>query len=102
MPDVRTPTAIEPALRPGAASDAARRAILERVRAAVSRTPPDVPLAYRRSGETSRSALLRLLSERIVEYRGEVHRATESSIAQVVDDCCAAHGLRRLVAPAEL
>jgi L-lactate dehydrogenase complex protein LldG len=78
----------------------ARTEILGRI-AAVSRRPaPPVTRAYRRNGTLTPGARVELFCERVAEYRAEVRRA--ASVAEAVDETCAALGLQRLGIPSGL
>src|SRR5215467_5753133 len=70
---------------PGAAMNA-RDEVLARIRSAIGDSPavPVVPRAYRRTGELSETALLELLTERLVDYKATVHRCSPASLATVI------------------
>lgn len=85
----------------------ARAEVLARVRAALGPdlAVPEVPRAYRRTGEHPPGAapLLALFEERVVDYRAGVDRCTDEELPAALGrllDRLAPHG--RLVVPADL
>jgi L-lactate dehydrogenase complex protein LldG len=85
-------------------SDAAREAVLGRVRAALGGGPPSavtIPRAYRQAGAPGAGAaaadLVDRFCERVAEYRARVHRAAASDLDAVV---AALLGRGRVLVPA--
>ena len=87
----------------------ARRAILERVRAALGDVPPgetpdDVRVArdYLRADPSSAEERIARFVERVSEYRAKVHRVQEHALPGSIASICASRGIRRLVAPTDV
>jgi L-lactate dehydrogenase complex protein LldG len=85
----------------------AREEILARLRIALRDVPADeavddapVPRDYRTSGGVRKTSLLRLLTERLVDYRATVHRCKEGNLADTVGKVLAEPGT--LVVPEDL
>ena len=80
----------------------AREEILERIRQAVGGAPPvdAVPRAYARSRPSS--DLVGHFAERVTDYRAVVERMGPAALPAAVAGVCAAHGVRRLVVPADV
>jgi L-lactate dehydrogenase complex protein LldG len=82
----------------------AREEILTRVSTALrdGASPPPVSRNYRTSGQPSSldpEELLELLTDRLVDYRALVRRATTSLVAEVVIAALTERGARRIVVP---
>ncbi len=89
--------------------NAAREAILQRIRAAVRDVPPneqpqDVVVArdYRLSGAAPHEEVVERFIERVAEYKVTVQRVEEASLPQAIATACTARSIRRLVIPADL
>jgi L-lactate dehydrogenase complex protein LldG len=87
----------------------AREDILRRVRSALRDVPPDerpadvaVERGYRRGTGLSADAVLALFAERVADYRAEVHLVAAADLPAALAAACERHGVRRLVAPADL
>jgi len=84
-------------------SDAAREAILARIRdalAGATETPP-APRAYRHEDARDRAAILDELVDRLVDYKARVTRIPPQDVPAAIADACAAYGIGRLVIPAD-
>ena len=79
---------------------AAKAEILARIRAVDRGAPPAVPREYRRTGELGPAARVALFSERVADYRAEVHRIGSGSVAEAVAAVCLERGVTRLGVPA--
>lgn len=89
--------------------NAAREAMLGRIRAALGDVPPgeapgDVPVArdYRRAGELSAADRLARFADRVRDYNAEVVVTDSAGLPAALDDACVAMGLVRVAVPAEL
>jgi L-lactate dehydrogenase complex protein LldG len=89
--------------------NAAREAILQRIRAALhdvpaNEQPEDVAVArdYRHSGTAAREEVVAQFIERVADYKVLVRRVEEASLPQAISAACAERGVRRLVIPADL
>ncbi|MDP9407205.1 MAG: lactate utilization protein C [Actinomycetota bacterium] len=84
----------------------ARTEVLDRIRTALagSPLPPPVPRAYRTRGEhdPGSSELLDLLTDRLVDYKASVRRASPEQVPAVITELLALRGARRVVVPAGL
>jgi L-lactate dehydrogenase complex protein LldG len=85
----------------------AREEILSRLRIALRDVPDDegvedapVPRAYRRTGGIRRPSLLKLLTERLVDYQATVHRCKPDALPATVAEVLAGRG--SLVVPTDL
>jgi L-lactate dehydrogenase complex protein LldG len=91
-------------------SEAAREAILGRIRAATRDVPPgdpeawDGPVEYRRSLDGERPSIVALFCSRVADYRAQVLRcdADEDAIADAVGQAAAEHDARRLLLPHDI
>jgi L-lactate dehydrogenase complex protein LldG len=79
----------------------AREEILGRIRSALADAPPreapTVPRNYARS--RPREDLLEHFVERVADYRAEVERVTQASLAEAVAAACARYQVRSLLVP---
>lgn len=82
-------------------ADAAREAILARIRAAVGGAPDlePTPRAYRVRGDRPRDALLDLFVERLEDYRVIVHRCAATDAGERIAEILRARGAERIVIP---
>src|SRR5438445_296212 len=85
----------------------AREEILARLRIALRDVPTDealddapVPRDYRTSGGIRKTSLLKMLTERLVDYKATVHRCKEEKLPATVAGLL--EGQERLVIPADL
>jgi L-lactate dehydrogenase complex protein LldG len=80
------------------AVSASREAILGRIRSAVADAPESLGIArtYRRHGTLERAARLDLLSERIADYRADVHRVAAADLRTAIWDVFAKRAARRI------
>jgi L-lactate dehydrogenase complex protein LldG len=79
----------------------ARDEILGRVRRALTvRDGVEVPRAYRRISHEPRATIVERFCERVADYEATVQRV--DSVAAAVAELCNAHGIDRLVTPADL
>jgi L-lactate dehydrogenase complex protein LldG len=91
-------------------SEAARRAILGRIRSATGDVPPGEPVAwvgppgYRRGLGLERDALVELFARRVADYRATVVRCAghDQAIAQALAAAAAEQGAETLVVPHDL
>lgn len=97
------------AITRGAIADAAKVAMLGRIRQALADVPTAerphhvrVTRAYRTVDGAPRAELLDRFVERLVDYRAAVHRVSEERLPRVIRDACRARGVRRLVVPDDL
>jgi L-lactate dehydrogenase complex protein LldG len=89
--------------------NAAREAILQRIRAALhdvpaTEKPEDVPVArdYRHSDTEAREEVIAQFIERVADYKVLVRRVEEAALPQAIAAACAARGVKRLVIPTDL
>ncbi len=78
----------------------AREEVLERVRAAIAGAPPPAPAVrdYSTGPSTlSRSELVELLADRLVNYKAVVHRADADGVSAAVTAAARARGASRVV-----
>ncbi|MEU8563682.1 LUD domain-containing protein [Streptomyces cyaneofuscatus] len=81
----------------------ARETVLGRVRDALVPTPATVvPRAYRTGRALPDPERLALFTDRLLDYRAEVHPCTADRTAQVVAEVLRDHGARRIGVPAGL
>jgi L-lactate dehydrogenase complex protein LldG len=87
----------------------AQHDILRRIKLALrdipaSERPEDVPIArdYRQAGTSSHAELIERFIDRLIDYKAKVARVGEAQLGQAIASACAARGVRRLVAPADL
>ena len=66
--------------------------------------PNDVPVVreYRQLGSATAAELITRFTERLVDYKAKVRRVTAAELPSAIAAACAARGVRRLVAPADL
>ncbi|HEU5102125.1 MAG TPA: LUD domain-containing protein [Roseiflexaceae bacterium] len=66
--------------------------------------PEDVPVIreYRQAGASAREELVERFADRLVDYKAKVARVAEAALPGAIAAACAARGVRRLVAPADL
>jgi L-lactate dehydrogenase complex protein LldG len=88
---------------------AARDEVLRRIKSALrdvpaGERPDDVPIAceYRQAGAAPRAELVERFAERVAEYKARVQRIAPAELPGAIAAACAARGVRRLVAPADL
>jgi L-lactate dehydrogenase complex protein LldG len=88
---------------------AAREEILHRVRMALRDVPAGedptaivVEHGYRRADATPHHQLVEQFAERVAEYKAIVRRVAAAELPATIAASCAARGVRRLVAPADL
>ncbi len=69
-----------------------------------SERPDDVPVAreYRQAGSASQADLIERFTDRLVDYKAKVARVGEDQLGGAITVACAARGVRRLIAPADL
>lgn len=69
-----------------------------------SERPNDVPVVreYRQLGSATAAELITRFTERLVDYKAKVRRVTAAELPSAIAAACAARGVRRLVAPADL
>jgi len=69
-----------------------------------SERPDDVPFAreYHRAGSASQADLIERFTDRLVDYKAKVARVGEDQLGGAITVACAARGVRRLIAPADL
>lgn len=88
------------------ATDSARAAILERIRAAISSDHTKACSAdyeaiareYQQSAELDRTALLNVFVERLREYDAQVHEATPASMSAVIRNVFTTHQQQFIIA----
>jgi L-lactate dehydrogenase complex protein LldG len=87
----------------------ARDEVLRRIKSALqdvptNERPDDVPVAreYRQAGASARDELIERFTDRLVDYKARVQRVTEGELRGAIAAACAARGVRRLAAPADL
>lgn len=81
----------------------AREAVLERVRAAISRADASsVDRAYRRDGNRTHDDVVDLFCERVADYRADVHRTSANGVGASVTAILASAGARSVAVPAGL
>ena len=83
--------------------------ILRRIKTAlqdvpVRERPDDVPVAreYRQAGTATRTELIERFTDRLVDYKAKVALVEEGQLGSAITAACAARGVRRLIAPADL
>lgn len=66
--------------------------------------PDDVPVAreYRQAGTATQSELIERFTDRLVDYKAKVALVAEAQLGSAITAACAARGVRRLIAPADL
>ena len=66
--------------------------------------PDDVPVAreYRQAGTATQSELIERFTDRLVDYKAKVALVGEGQLGSAITAACAARGVRRLIAPADL
>ena len=86
-----------------------RSVILERVRAALrdvpqGETPEAVPVSrsYRTRSDLPREELVEQFADRLTEYKATVRDVAPDDLRTAISEACAARGVRRLVAPADM
>ena len=69
-----------------------------------SERPNDVPIAreYRQAGSAAPAELIARFTERLIDYKAKVRRVTPAELPGAIAAACAARGVQRLVAPADL
>ena len=79
----------------------AREEVLARIRRALADrpAPPEVPRAYRRSGDLDESARLDLLTDRLVDYKAAVRRCSADQLVETLTEALSARGAARVVVP---
>jgi len=87
----------------------AQNDMLRRIKVALrdvpsSERPEDVPVArkYRQAGSASPAELITRFTERLVDYKAKVQRVMLADLPDAIAAACAARGVLRLVAPADL
>ena len=87
----------------------AREAVLAKIRSALGDLEPSEPLDlsniprdYRTEDGQSHSRHVDLFVERVREYKASVRRVEPSELPRAIAQACAARGVKRLVAPADL
>jgi L-lactate dehydrogenase complex protein LldG len=84
-------------------SSEAREEILARIRAALAGAPPreagPAPRDYARSRPVD--DIVTHFVERVADYRAEVERVTDATVAAAIAAACAKYGVGRLVLPAD-
>lgn len=85
---------------------AAREAILGRIRAALTDVDAagDVPVArdYRTTTADAPAEVRARFVERLTDYRASARDSAPGAVAEAAGEICAAHGVRRLLVPADL
>ena len=96
-------------MNPADGGASSRETVLGRVRHALRdvparETPGDVPVPrdYLTSTDDDREAVLDRFAERVAEYKAEVHRVSAADLPGAIAAACAARGLTRVIAPADL
>jgi L-lactate dehydrogenase complex protein LldG len=79
----------------------AREEVLARIRRALADrpAPPEVPRAYRRSGDLDESARLDLLTDRLVDYKAAVRRCSADRLVETLAEALSVRGAARVVVP---
>jgi L-lactate dehydrogenase complex protein LldG len=79
----------------------ARQEVLGRIRRALADrpAPPEVPRAYRRSGDLDEAARLDLLTDRLVDYKAAVRRCSADQLVETLTEALSARGAARVVVP---
>jgi len=69
-----------------------------------SERPDDLPVIreYRQAGASTREELVERFADRLVDYKARVGRVTEQELPSAIATACAARGVQRLIAPADL
>jgi L-lactate dehydrogenase complex protein LldG len=93
------PDRMRRARRPAVSS--ARDEVLGRIRRALADRPvaPEVPRAYRRSGDLDQAARLDLLVDRLVDYKAAVRRCSPTQLVDTLLDALSTRGAARIVVP---
>ena len=83
--------------------------ILRRIKVALhdvpaGERPDDVPVAreYRQAGTATQAELIERFTDRLVDYKAKVALVVEGQLGSAIAAACAARGVRRLIAPADL
>src|SRR6476469_8025924 len=83
--------------------------ILRRIKVAlrdvpVRERPDDVPVMreYRQVGSASPAELIERFANQLVDYKAKVTLVREAELGRAITAACAARGVRRLCAPADL
>jgi L-lactate dehydrogenase complex protein LldG len=83
--------------------------ILRRIKVALhdvpaGERPDDVPVAreYRQAGTATQAELIERFTDRLVDYKAKVALVVEGQLGSAITAACAARGVRRLIAPADL
>lgn len=86
-----------------------REEVLRRIRMALRDVPSgeqagDVAVTrdYRHSELTDSEEVVERFAERVAEYKVNVQRVEEATLAEAIESACATHGVRRLVIPMDL
>jgi L-lactate dehydrogenase complex protein LldG len=87
----------------------AQHDILRRIKVALrdipaTERPEDLPIArdYRQAGVLLQAELIERFTHRLIDYKATVALVGEQQLGQAIAEACAARGVRRLVAPADL
>jgi L-lactate dehydrogenase complex protein LldG len=87
----------------------AREEILARIRSALrdvptSEQPQDLPVErdYLLQGSSDRAHLIERFTDRLVDYKAKVRHVSNDELPAAIAEACAAHGVKRLVVPADL
>lgn len=87
----------------------AQNDMLRRIKVALrdvpsSERPEDVRVAreYRQTGSAAPAELITRFTERLIDYKAKVQRVTLAELPGAIAAACAARGILRLVAPADL
>jgi L-lactate dehydrogenase complex protein LldG len=69
-----------------------------------SEQPDEVPVAreYRQVGAAPEAELIERFTDRLVDYKARVARVGEAELGGAIAAACAARGVRRLIAPADI
>src|SRR5579872_1339278 len=86
-----------------------REEVLRRIRMALRDVPSgeqaaDVAVArdYRHSELTDDEEVVQRFAEGVAEYKVNVQRVEEATLAEAIESACATHGVRRMVIPMDL
>jgi L-lactate dehydrogenase complex protein LldG len=82
----------------------AKEAILARIRAALAGAPEVGPVVrtYRWHDDRERAAIIAELVDRLRDYKAHVERVAPAALPSAIAAACTSHGIRRLVAPADV
>ena len=82
----------------------AKKAILARIRRAVTNgpEPPPVQRTYRERDERERAAILEDFIDRLIDYKAIVTRTDDDHLPHAIADACRQYGITQLVVPADL